>query len=112
MNSVSRDVPHIKILHMRPTTIAGFYSLDDAMISQATKSLARFTGLMYLELDFWVPDEDNVLATLHTWMDACSTLEACSSDAGAWRKVDGTWQEFPKQDFPALTGHSWKISFN
>ncbi|KAJ7732610.1 hypothetical protein DFH07DRAFT_990771 [Mycena maculata] len=86
--SLARHMPHTTSLQIRGS---------DDVISNAPPFLGRTVGTQRSHL---IVSERR----RHRQQQSTETVGRCLSDAGgfllfAWRKVDGTWREFPVEDF-------------
>ncbi|KAF7354034.1 hypothetical protein MVEN_01090300 [Mycena venus] len=109
VESVSRHLPHTRILRMRRI---GQYNelqpLDNALISPITEYLSRFPGLVYFGMEnryrvmLGPPRSTADRAVAEAWGNACPTLEACCLSNSAWVKLNGAWTVAPLEQFYAL----------
>ncbi|KAJ7773641.1 hypothetical protein DFH07DRAFT_1057176 [Mycena maculata] len=105
--SLSMQMPHTTTLEIRLAPILP----DNGIINHLTQCLPRLNHLVYLALhcvfpranQHYVPDP---WAIVQTWANHCPTLEACSLFDNTWKKVDGSWLEYPKDDFRDQAGLS------
>ncbi|KAF7340875.1 hypothetical protein MSAN_02117000 [Mycena sanguinolenta] len=112
MDSVSMRMPHTKTLRLHPLKNYGALLGQDT-IRHVTECLPRFTGLLYLAME-WCRDvlltsganKDEDRIAVEGWGEACPTLEACCLNHYGWRKVAGRWEEYPITQFWALAGLS------
>ncbi|KAJ7478678.1 hypothetical protein B0H11DRAFT_2028278 [Mycena galericulata] len=106
LKSLSTHMPHTTTLQMRFI----HSELDDEDFEQFTECLPLFHRLAYLALDYiyefprTVAEADHDFGTVQKLAAVCPTLEACSLYDNAWRKVNGTWQEYPREDFLVSAG--------
>ncbi|KAJ7777164.1 hypothetical protein B0H16DRAFT_1712208 [Mycena metata] len=94
LSAMARDGPPDKIPHVK-------------------KHLPRFTHLEFFafesldevdgRLTFGETEAEDQL-TVHDFGDLCPTLQACRLSKNAWRRVNGTWERFPADDFLARAG--------
>ncbi|KAJ6479982.1 hypothetical protein C8R47DRAFT_604321 [Mycena vitilis] len=110
MDSISRHVPHAKTIHMDVYALESW--VREEIIVQVIESLPLFTGLR----SFGIQSKGNSAgATSTMWGendgitvrglgDICSTLQMCRLNKNAWRKINGTWELFPIEDFRTLAG--------
>ncbi|KAJ7036592.1 hypothetical protein C8F04DRAFT_1394176 [Mycena alexandri] len=114
MASASMHIPHAKALRI----VVGDLRSDDAGLRSrdiqcVKKYLSRFTGLEFFSLEilfeqwervsFGATEADDQL-TVHDFGDLCSTLQACRLNQNACRRMNGTWERFPLDDFFPLAG--------
>ncbi|KAJ6510756.1 hypothetical protein C8R45DRAFT_965108 [Mycena sanguinolenta] len=100
VTSVSKHMPHTRTLRL----YSYFAPIGHDTIRHITDCLPMFTDLVHLAIEygnsFGSPnknsDEDRVV--VEQWGKACPTLEACSLNDGAWRKVDGRWEDYPEKE--------------
>ncbi|KAF7340874.1 hypothetical protein MSAN_02116900 [Mycena sanguinolenta] len=112
VTSVSMHMPHTKTLRLH-SLVDFFALLSQDTIRHITEYLPRFTGLVYLAMEWCIgsfptsgADEDEDRIAVEGWGEACPTLEACCLNHYGWRKVDGRWEEYPIKEFWALAGLS------
>ncbi|KAJ7036524.1 hypothetical protein C8F04DRAFT_1394125 [Mycena alexandri] len=120
MDSASMHIPHAKTLRV-VTVLEDPDDPDsedphrpDDKIQHVKKWLPRFIGLEFFALELYFDEEDGCNTfgateaedqlTVHDFGDLCSTLRACRLGENAWRRVNGTWERFPADDFLALAG--------
>ncbi|KAJ6585642.1 hypothetical protein B0H19DRAFT_1250436 [Mycena capillaripes] len=86
------------------------YRVIDEALVQLRNYLPRFASLLFLSVTTYFDDTwlnvGEVRNTVHDIVDACPSLKACRFNLRAWRKVNGTWEEYPADDFPKLAGVS------
>ncbi|KAJ7675139.1 hypothetical protein B0H17DRAFT_1140452 [Mycena rosella] len=110
VTSVSNPMQYTRTLRMR--SLMDFdLLLDHDTIRHITECLPRFTGLVYLAMDWCIgifstsgANMDMDRSAVEAWGAACPTLEACCLNHHAWRQMDGTWEEYPMLDFRMLAG--------
>ncbi|KAJ7100517.1 hypothetical protein C8R44DRAFT_353368 [Mycena epipterygia] len=111
MDSISRNIPHTKTLRLACLVYFSYYTHEEiANTSRHIREcLPRFTGLVYLGMEGHWPlkNEAESQIEVKAWGDVCPTLEACSLDDGAWRKVNGVWEQYSIEDFRVLAGITW-----
>ncbi|KAF7360115.1 hypothetical protein MVEN_00739900 [Mycena venus] len=107
LDSLSSNIPYTQTLQM---SIFSFSSRDDIM-THLMECLPRFTNLLFLSIPghpghfAHIAPEYRIMA--QDFFNTCSTLQACRLHDEAWRKVNGTWEPFPVEDFCMLAGISW-----
>ncbi|KAJ7490857.1 hypothetical protein FB451DRAFT_626723 [Mycena latifolia] len=107
VDSISKNIPHIKTLHLR---LYQLHSLRGTLDNLRT-SLSRFTGLAYLSIEYVLTIDSQFLGDTEAgeqlivqgFGDVCPTLEACRFYSRAWRKVDNTWELCHAENFKALS---------
>ncbi|KAJ7509631.1 hypothetical protein B0H11DRAFT_1253805 [Mycena galericulata] len=106
IDSLSRNISHMKTLqvHLRELLDNG-----KEQIACLKKHLPRLNGLKFLSFYLaadWAFTTSGAIGrvTVEAFGDLCPTLEACRTGYKAWRKVDGTWQEYPLADYCVLAG--------
>ncbi|KAJ6511017.1 hypothetical protein C8R45DRAFT_1207790 [Mycena sanguinolenta] len=112
VTSMSKHIPHTRILRLRSLTATFEIAAQDA-ICHVTKCLPHFTDLVYLTMEWGINPStaDNLLSDMgrtavEGWGNACPTLEACRLNHYAWRKDNGRWEECPINKFRVLVGPS------
>ncbi|KAJ7687268.1 hypothetical protein B0H17DRAFT_1301367 [Mycena rosella] len=102
--SMSRNIAYTKTLHIYMDS--NHHSRNE-IISHFTNYLPRFTGLLFLWLDLRLvlgtKDTADQL-TVQGPGDVFSALAVCRLCFSAWRKVSGTWEKYPVDEFMALSG--------
>ncbi|KAF7341944.1 hypothetical protein MSAN_02050400 [Mycena sanguinolenta] len=105
VTSVSKHMRHTKTLRLQA-------SQRQDILDHMTECLPRFTGLVYLALQwtgsFLQPrvtkDRDEIV--VEGWGNSCPTLEACCLNRCGWKKADGRWEKRHNRAFWALAGLS------
>ncbi|KAF7340884.1 hypothetical protein MSAN_02117900 [Mycena sanguinolenta] len=110
MSSMSMHMRHTKTLRLSPLAHHDALPYQDT-IRHITECLPRFTGLLYLAME-WSKrtcptsgankHEDRI--AVEGWGEACPTLEGCCLNHSCWRKVDGRWENYPVREFWVLAG--------
>ncbi|KAJ7675127.1 hypothetical protein B0H17DRAFT_1182984 [Mycena rosella] len=105
--SISRNIPYTKTLQMSMILLPQEHARSE-IISHFTNYLPRFTSLLFLSLDvsfdcFGTNDAEDQIS-VQGLGDVCSTLVGCCLSGNAWRKVSGTWEKYPLEEFMALAG--------
>ncbi|KAJ7490841.1 hypothetical protein FB451DRAFT_1221228 [Mycena latifolia] len=104
VDSLSRNIPHTKTLHLQMYNL--YADCNRSKMDDLKKYLSRFTGLAFLWIESTLGSDawgDGPM-TVGDFSDACPSLEACCIELLAWRKMNGTWDVFPPEDFKALCG--------
>ncbi|KAJ7184712.1 hypothetical protein C8R46DRAFT_1064858, partial [Mycena filopes] len=111
MSAISNDMPHTSTL--RVAVLAQSRNLPDNHVILAC--LPRFTGLVHLAIEWYFCGrgrsanftEEDGRAIVEGWGNACPGLQACcivNSGDFAWRKLNGSWQALPVEDFREMAG--------
>ncbi|KAJ7100513.1 hypothetical protein C8R44DRAFT_859384, partial [Mycena epipterygia] len=108
MDLISRNIPYTKTLRLVWHDLFFTDEIVDT-IRHIKECLPRFTGLVYLAVEGYRPVEDEYKNQIkvEAWGNACPTLEACSLNKRAWRKVNGVWERYSIDDFRVLSGMFW-----
>ncbi|KAJ7500520.1 hypothetical protein B0H11DRAFT_1995642 [Mycena galericulata] len=108
VDAYAKCMPPMKTFQLNVETHDG--DVMDELLEHLRTCLPRFEGLQFLAIrEFDVdhsshstPNKDRILAK--ALGDACPTLQACCFKRTAWRMVDGTWEQFPVENFPSFAG--------
>ncbi|KAJ7321220.1 hypothetical protein DFH08DRAFT_941931 [Mycena albidolilacea] len=109
LGSLSRHIPHTRSLEIQLIHPWLMNEASDS-IKHITECLPQFNHLAYFSLDRTMPafrqaskvdTKQHHRAIVQTWGSVCPTLKACSFFDHAWKKLDGSWEEYPVHEFLA-----------
>ncbi|KAJ6464049.1 hypothetical protein C8R45DRAFT_1175360 [Mycena sanguinolenta] len=113
LRSLSTNIPYITTLEMRVFGIDNSGEPQrsrDKMVAHVKEYLPHFECLAFISIEIECPVWSNRFnrkeaerATID-FAKLCPTLEACSLTDLAFKKVNGSWEEFPSMDFYELSG--------
>ncbi|KAJ6487185.1 hypothetical protein C8R47DRAFT_517426 [Mycena vitilis] len=108
LESVSSHLPHTKTLRLRMQVESWTGLPDYKKFEHLRNHLPHFTNLRFLSSTMHRIDSLEVSrSTVKDVSDIYPSLEECCFNQRAWRRVNGTWEELPYQDFMRLAGISF-----
>ncbi|KAJ6464050.1 hypothetical protein C8R45DRAFT_1107623 [Mycena sanguinolenta] len=113
LRSLSTNIPYITTLEMRVFGIDNSGEPQrsrDKMVAHVKEYLPHFECLAFISIEIGCPTWSNRFSHKEAerattdFDKLCPTLEACSFTDFAFKKVNGSWEEFPDMDFYELSG--------